>query len=149
MRTVLFILSLFLICPTIQAEQIELFSKEDARVSFSMSKTEWNNNVISIEEAGVGIAKGKLTDGLMLVTVVPTGYIAINPYYETEAKPTFLSVTIGYKEPYSSLMSVEELNEALKVARQQLLPEYDLSSEVEKIEGGFHSTFIYAGITEN
>lgn len=75
---------------------------------FSMSKAEWNENAISINGSGLGIAKGELTDGLTLVTVVPTGYIAINPYYEVEKKPNFLSVTIGYKEPYSSSMSKSE-----------------------------------------
>ena len=39
---------------TASAQGIEIFSKDDADAVFSMTKTEWNNNAVTIQQSGGG-----------------------------------------------------------------------------------------------
>ncbi len=131
------------------AQEIELFSKGDADVVFSMSKAQWNRNVVAIDQSGDGLLKGEPTYGFTLVTTNPTGYLAVAPRYEKDEKPSFISVTIGYKKEIAGLITNKAFNDALTLAKSHLLPAYEIDGEMDTIPGGVYTKFMYFGIYES
>ena len=107
---------------TASAQGIEIFSKDDADAVFSMTKTEWNNNAVTIQQSGGGQLKGESKNGFKLITVNPSGYLAVAPMYETEEEPSFISVTIGYKKELAGLITSEAFNDVLELSKTQLSP---------------------------
>ena len=56
--------------------------------------------------------------------------------YWTPAKPEFLSVTIGFPPAQAQYLTQETLQEVVNLSIKQLEPEFVMTAEVEKVEGG-------------
>ena len=113
-----------------------IYSKADAAQMFEMSVSEWNANVMAVQTQGIGQALGNPTDGFGMAIETPDGYLIVRPNYRTPAKPEFLSVTIGFPPAQAQYLTEEMLQEVVNLSIKQLEPEFVMTAEVEKVEGG-------------
>ena len=113
-----------------------IYSKADAAQMFEMSVSEWNANVMAVQTQGNGQALGNPTDGFGMAIETPDGYLIVRPNYRTPAKPEFLSVTIGFPPAQAQYLTEEMLQEVVNLSIKQLEPEFVMTAEVEKVEGG-------------
>ena len=113
-----------------------IYSKADAAQMFKMSVSDWNANVMAVQTQGIGQALGNSTDGYGMAIQTPDGYLIVRPNYRTPAKPEFLSVTIGFAPAQAQYLTEEMLQEVLNLSIKQLEPEFVMTAEVEKVEGG-------------
>ena len=113
-----------------------IYSKADAAQMFKMSISDWNTNVMAVQTQGIGQALGNSTDGYGMAIQTPDGYLIVRPNYKTPAKPEFLSVTIGFPPAQAQYLTEEMLQEVVNLSIKQLDPEFVMTAEVEKVEGG-------------
>ena len=113
-----------------------IYSKADAAQMFKMSISDWNTNVMAVQTQGIGQALGNSTDGYGMAIQTPDGYLIVRPNYRTPAKPEFLSVTIGFPPAQAQYLTEEMLQEVVNLSIKQLEPEFVMTAEVEKVEGG-------------
>ena len=113
-----------------------IYSKADAAQMFKMSISDWNTNVMAVQTQGIGQALGNSTDGYGMAIQTPDGYLIVRPNYRTPAKPEFLSVTIGFPPAQAQYLTQEMLQEVVDLSIKQLEPEFVMTAEVEKVEGG-------------
>ena len=113
-----------------------IYSKADAAQMFKMSISDWNTNVMAVQTQGIGQALGNSTDGYGMAIQTPDGYLIVRPNYKTPAKPEFLSVTIGFPPAQAQYLTEEMLQEVVNLSINQLHPEFVMTAEVEKVEGG-------------
>ena len=113
-----------------------VYSKADAVQMFKMSVSDWNANVMAVQTQGIGQALGNSTDGYGMAIQTPDGYLIVRPNYRTPAKPEFLSVTIGFPPAQAQYLTEEMLQEVVDLSIKQLEPEFVMTAEVEKVEGG-------------
>lgn len=113
-----------------------IYSKADAAQMFKMSVSDWNANVMAVQTQGIGQALGNPTDGYGMAIQTPDGYLIVRPNYRTSAKPEFLSVTIGFPPAQAQYLTEEALEEVVNRSIKQLEPEFVMTAEVEKVEGG-------------
>ena len=113
-----------------------IYSKADAAQMFKMSVSDWNANVMAVQTQGIGQALGNSTDGYGMAIQTPDGYLIVRPNYRTPAKPEFLSVTIGFPPAQAQYLTEEMLQEVVNLSIKQLEPEFVMTAEVEKVEGG-------------
>ena len=128
------IASIFAFANSIHAEGI--YSKADAAQMFEMSVSDWNANVMAVQTQGIGQALGNPTDGFGMAIETPDGYLIVRPNYRTPAKPEFLSVTIGFPPAQAQYLTEEMLQEVVNLSIKQLEPEFVMTAEIEKVEGG-------------
>lgn len=113
-----------------------IYSKADAAQMFKMSVSDWNANVMAVQTQGIGQALGNSTDGYGMAIQTPDGYLIVRPNYRTPAKPEFLSVTIGFPPAQAQYLTQEMLQGVVDLSIKQLEPEFVMTAEVEKVEGG-------------
>ncbi len=113
-----------------------IYSKADAAQMFKMSVSDWNANVMAVQTQGIGQALGNSTDGYGMAIQTPDGYLIVRPNYRTPAKPEFLSVTIGFPPAQAQYLTEEMLQDVVNLSIKQLEPEFVMTAEVEKVEGG-------------
>ena len=113
-----------------------IYSKTDAALMFEMSVSDWNANVMAVQTQGIGQALGNPTDGFGMAIQTPDGYLIVRPNYRTPAKPEFLSVTIGFPPAQVQYLTEEMLQEVVNLSIKQLEPEFVMTAEIEKVEGG-------------
>ena len=113
-----------------------IYSKADAAQMFKMSVGDWNANVMAVQTQGIGQALGNSTDGYGMAIQTPDGYLIVRPNYRTPAKPEFLSVTIGFPPAQAQYLTQEMLQGVVDLSIKQLEPEFVMTAEVEKVEGG-------------
>jgi hypothetical protein len=113
-----------------------IYSKADAAQMFEMSVSDWNANVMAVQTQGIGQALGNPADGFGMAIQTPDGYLIVRPNYRTPAKPEFLSVTIGFPPAQAQYLTEEMLQEVVNLSIKQLEPEFVMTAEVEKVEGG-------------
>ena len=113
-----------------------IYGKADAAQMFKMSVSDWNANVMAVQTRGIGQALGNSTDGYGMAIQTPDGYLIVRPNYRTPAKPEFLSVTIGFPPAQAQYLTEEMLQEVVNLSIKQLEPEFVMTAEVEKVEGG-------------
>ena len=113
-----------------------IYSKADAAQMFKMSVSDWNANVMAVQTQGIGQALGNSTDGYGMAIQTPDGYLIVRPNYRTPANPEFLSVTIGFPPAQAQYLTEEMLQEVVNLSIKQLEPEFVMTAEVEKVEGG-------------
>jgi hypothetical protein len=113
-----------------------IYSKADAAQMFEMSVSDWNANVMAVQTQGIGQALGNPTDGFGMAIQTPDGYLIVRPNYRTPAKPEFLSVTIGFPPAQAQYLTEEMLQEVVGLSIKQLEPEFVMTAEIEKVEGG-------------
>ena len=128
------IASIFAFANSIHAEGI--YSKADAAQMFEMSVSDWNANVMAVQTQDIGQALGNPTDGFGMAVETPDGYLIVRPNYRTPAKPEFLSVTIGFPPVQAQYLTEEMLQEVVNLSIKQLEPEFVMTAEIEKVEGG-------------
>lgn len=126
------------ICSFIHAVNAEeVYSKADAIQMFSMSLDDWNANVISVHASGAGVGMGQPETGYGLAMQTAVGQVMVTPHYTRSDKPDFLQVAIAYPPAIARMLTLEALEESGKMHVEQMLPEFTLTHEVEKFEGGF------------
>ena len=125
---------IFALANSARAEGI--YSKADAAQMFEMSVSDWNANVMAVQTQGIGQALGNPTDGFGMAIETPDGYLIVRPNYRTSAKPEFLSVTIGFPPARAQYLTEETLREVVNLSIKQLEPEFVMTAEIEKVEGG-------------
>ena len=125
---------IFALANSARAEGI--YSKADATQMFEMSVSDWNANVMAVQTQGIGQALGNPTDGFGMAIETPDGYLIVRPNYRTSAKPEFLSVTIGFPPARAQYLTEETLREVVNLSIKQLEPEFVMTAEIEKVEGG-------------
>ena len=103
---------------------------------FTMSVSDWNANVMAVQTQGIGQALGNSTDGYGMAIQTPDGYLIVRPNCRTPAKPEFLSVTIGFPPAQAQYLTEEMLQDVVNLSIKQLEPEFVMTAEVEKVEGG-------------
>ena len=113
-----------------------IYSKDDAAQMFTMSISDWNANVMAVQTQGIGQALGNSTDGYGMAIQTPDGYLIVRPNYRTPTKPEFLSVTIGIPPAQTQFLTEDMLQEVVNLSIKQLEPEFVMTAEVEKVEGG-------------
>ena len=113
-----------------------IYSKADAAQMFEMSVSDWNTHVMAVQTQGIGQALGNPTDGFGMAIQTPDGYLIIRPNYRTPAKPEFLSVTIGFPPAQAQYLTGETLQDVVNLSIKQLEPEFVMTAEVQKVEGG-------------
>ena len=113
-----------------------IYSKSDAAQMFKMSVSDWNANVMAVQTQGIGQALGNSTDGYGMAIQTPDGYLIVRPNYRTPAKPEFLSVTIGFPPAQAQYLTQEMLQEVVNQSIKKLEPEFVMTAEVERVEGG-------------
>lgn len=113
-----------------------IYSKTDAAQMFEMSVSDWNARVMAVQTQGIGQVLGNPTDGFGMAVEIPDGYLIVRPNYRTPAKPEFLSVTIGFPPAQAQYLTEEMLQEVVSLSIKQLEPEFVMTAEVEKVEGG-------------
>ena len=123
-----------------------IYGKADAAQMFKMSVSDWNANVMAVQTRGIGQALGNSADGYGLAIQTADGYLIVRPNYRTPVKPEFLSVTIGFPPAQAQYLTEEMLQEVVNLSIKQLEPEFVMTAEVEKVEGG---TAIMAIIREH
>ena len=125
---------IFALANSARAEGI--YSKADAAQMFEMSVSDWNANVMAVQTQGIGQALGNPTDGVGMAIETPNGYLIVRPNYRTPAKPEFLSVTVGFPPAQAQYLTEETLREVVNLSIKQLEPEFVMTAEIEKVEGG-------------
>ncbi len=113
-----------------------IYSKADAAQMFEMSVSDWNANVMAVQTQAIGQALGNPTDGFGMAIQTPDGYLIVRPNYRVPAKPEFLSVTIGFPPAQAQYLTEEMLQEVVDLSIRQLEPEFVMTAEIEKVEGG-------------
>ena len=142
----LFASLVFIFAFTNSAHAEGIYSKADAAQMFKMSVSDWNASVMAVQTQGIGQALGDSTDGYGMAIQTPDGYLIVRPNYRTPAKPEFLSVTIGFPPAQAQYLTEEMLQDVVNLSIKQLEPEFVMTAEVEKVEGGIA---IMAIIREN
>ena len=132
----LFASLVFIFAFTNSAHAEGIYSKADAAQMFKMSVSDWNASVMAVQTQGIGQALGDSTDGYGMAIQTPDGYLIVRPNYRTPAKPEFLSVTIGFPPAQAQYLTEEMLQEVVNLSIKQLEPEFVMTAEVEKVEGG-------------
>ena len=132
----LFASLVFIFAFTNSAHAEGIYSKADAAQMFKMSVSDWNASVMAVQTQGIGQALGDSTDGYGMAIQTPDGYLIVRPNYRTPAKPEFLSVTIGFPPAQAQYLTEEMLQDVVNLSIKQLEPEFVMTAEVEKVEGG-------------
>jgi hypothetical protein len=65
-------------------------------------------------------------------------------YFGNDRSPDLIQVTVGYRPPRSALLTNADLEDAVRVAKIQMAPEYEVTARIEEIEGGVSIFFIIA-----
>jgi hypothetical protein len=84
--------------------------------------------------AGAARATGSPETGLAMVTNTRAGELFVRPDYNDEGRPDFIHVTVGYSS--TTVLTDAVLNKALKLAEQQMEPEYEVTRHAERLKGG-------------
>jgi hypothetical protein len=81
--------------------------------------------------------------GLGMVTETPNGLLEVRPLYiNNDARPKALQVSLLYRPYVASQMDNAAVGEAVTAAKKQMDPEYDVTSNVERIKGGLAIFFM-------
>ena len=126
--------------------KLGLFSKSGASQMFQMSMSDWNENVMNAERQGLGKMLGDPNEGLGFAFQEPTAYMIVRPNYVMLTRPKFISLTVGFPPNEAFNMTEEMLQEIIDRTAQELSPDFVITTEVEKVEGG---TAIMAIIREH
>jgi hypothetical protein len=142
---------MILLLPTAGAAQeatptIEILSKDDARAMFEMTKEQWHSNVYQAVAAGAVMPMGTPETGYGMAMNTPDGdLLVVKPvYFGNDRSPDLIQVTVGYRPPRSALLTNADLEDAVRVAKIQMAPEYEVTASIEEIEGGVSIFFIIA-----
>lgn len=113
---------------------LEILSKDDAGAIFAMTRAEWTENVRRAVMGGAARATGSPESGLAMVTNTGAGELFVRPDYSCEGRPDFIHVTVGYRS--ATVLTDAVLNDAIKLAEQQMEPEYEVTGHAERLKGG-------------
>ena len=145
-RPIIALIALLFVSPAIaqstKPDRDLLVSKADAAMVFSMDRKAWNTNVVTAVRAGAAKALGKADRGFGMATLHATGYLIVKPDYSSAEKPDFVQVTVGYREPFSRAFTDEALNETIKQAEAEMMPEYQIIGNIHRTKGGVGVFFI-------
>jgi hypothetical protein len=114
--------------------ELEILSKDDAGAIFAMTRAEWTENVRRAVMGGAARATGSPESGLAMVTNTRAGELFVRPNYNGEGRPDFIHVTVGYSS--TTVLTDAVLNDAIKLAEQQMEPEYEVTGHAERLKGG-------------
>ena len=148
-----FVAFLILLFPAValaqqQAPAIEILSKDDARLLFTMTEEQWQANVRQSVAAGIAQAMGSPETGVGMVMVTAEGdLLVVRPLYVRDAAtPDLIQVTVVYRDPRAAFFTDTVLEEAVAAAKQQMKPEYYVTGSVERTDDGVS---VFFNIVEN
>ena len=123
---------------------LEILSKEDAKATFALSRAEWESNLRAAVMAGAARAMSSPTEASTMVTEQSGGMILmVRPLFQKDnLKPEALQVTVGYRSQLSRTLSDSALNDAIKLAKSQMSPEYTVIGNVSRSAGGIAIFFM-------
>ena len=112
----------------------EIFSKDDARAWFAMTRDEWQENVRRNVAAGAASALEAQETGVALVARSAAGDLfVIRPLYLSgPEKPDVVHVTVHYRGARAAQFADPMVERALSDARRVLAPEFELNDGVER-----------------
>ena len=113
-----------------------MFDPRDAKLIFAMTVDSWNSNAEMLAATGQAMLMGDKSEGYSLATRSPVGYMIVNPIFRESQKPSSIMVTIGYEAQTAQSMTIENLENALALAKRELFPDFTISGEVEKVVDG-------------
>ena len=114
--------------------ELEILSKGDAGAIFAMTRAEWTESVRRAVMGGAARATGSPESGIALVTNTRAGELFVRPDYNGEGRPDFIHVTVRYSS--ATVLTDAVLNDAIKLAEQQMEPEYKVTGHAERLKGG-------------
>jgi len=81
--------------------------------------------------------RGLWDTGNLIRKNTPDGdLLMVRPVYgENEQTPNFIQVTVGYRYPRSALLTDAALKDAIRAAKAQMMPDYDVIGSIEELTG--------------
>jgi hypothetical protein len=131
-----------------EPSDIEILSKADAIQLFGMSRRQWEQNVLGAIITGSATATPSSNTGMMGMTIrAPHGLVSTRlDYARGDARPAAVHVVVTHTpSQYPGPLTDELARELIATAQRQLAPEFDLTGEMERIQGAV--VFFYT-ITE-
>ena len=139
----LIVSSLCVLFLTVQSEaqiesSLEILSKSDAQLMFTLDKKTWNQNVLNAASLGMAKPIRGLDGVIQMGTKHADGiFMVVSPDYgENSGKPSFIQVGVMYTTAIANLMSGNTLLEIEKATVQQMQPEFDVMMTSESTESG-------------
>lgn len=128
------------------AQDLEILSRDDAREMFSMTKQEWLINVQHAMNIGIARAMGTSETNVGMVMETRDGdLLIVRPSYgDSEKKPDFIQVTVGYRDERASLLSDSALGDMIEITKSQMKPEFTVIGSFERMTSGLSVFFIIA-----
>jgi hypothetical protein len=120
-----------------------ILSKSDTHTKFTLSRTQWEANVAAVAALGLGRAMGSSKTGIGLSTETSIGLLEVVPvYFDSDAKPTAVQIIVGYRPPAAALLSDAGLQDAIALAKKEMLPEFIVSGDFKRVEGSVAIFFL-------
>ena len=122
-----------------QKQDGDVLSKEDARLLFAMSRQQWEENVNTAVRAGFATPHSSAPTMIGMQVTAPRGHVITElDYSRGPTKPRSIHLVLAYPAgsgatPYTDASA----RELLAHTRKQMAPEFDVTGNVERIEGGF------------
>ncbi len=116
--------------------QETILSKQDTAAMFAMDYAAWNANVDQAARMGLAKAVGNGSADRGLATAHDHGFMLVTPSYASAGTPNSIQVMVGYEEPASSSLSDDALRDIVEKAVLELAPEYLVTGEIERFDGG-------------
>ena len=129
------LMGLVAIIPARFAHAETVLSKEDAEAMFNLSFSEWKQNVLAVQEAGLAkydsLAPLEVT---MIVEDAPFGRVVTTPSYKSaDSLPWKLSVGIVFNKATSQIflsLPSKEHKKSISEIYYQMMPEYTVMTEI-------------------
>lgn len=129
--------------PVVAGPLDAILSKSDTQTMFTLSRSQWEANVAAVAALGLGRAMGSPKTALGLSTETPIGLLEVVPvYFDSDAKPTAVQIIIGYRPAAAALLSDAGLQDAIALAKREMLPEFILSGIFKRLEGSVAIFFL-------
>jgi hypothetical protein len=131
-----------------QPSDIEILSKADAIQLFGMSRRQWEKNVEGAVRAGAVTATPPSTTGMVGMTIrTADGLVSTRlDYSRGDARPTSIHVVVTHlPHQHRGVFTDALAQELIATARAQLAPEFELTGDMERVQGSV--VFLYI-ITE-
>jgi hypothetical protein len=137
-RRFLFVLVAVVTSAVAASKDLELLSKADAQSMFSSTRDEWKEKINRAVIAGAARHYGADPRAPAIMTETPDGILIVSGLYDRgDSRPSALHVSTVYRpNSAGARMGNDRINELIRVAKKQMLPEYSVIANFDRVGGG-------------